>query len=766
MPPSSKRRNRRKDARLQETPETDLLDSSPSRRTTKKRKIDHTRALVLPVEKTPEPEPVSAGEADDSGLENDIATNKDLVDAVIACLDVSEDPVAVMDKYSNIKNERENPESVKAYAKIAGRDWTYYMKGLHINIGRPPDRDQRIDAQSSPVAVAAQAMPEVHIDLGPSKFVSRLHAEILYNSEEPSGWHIRVNGRNGIRLNTHIIKRGGIARITCGDVIEIAGTQMMFVTPDDQAVIHPFFVDRCQRLAAGDEVGDWDESHHAHPEHSARSNRAARRTSHYEQGQRIPSAVNGEETAAATATSYQRDRNRQTTPQARPRSPNTADAPTAKQSPLYNRGMMMESTEKIDYSDDSAKDLKPPYSYATMIAQAIFSTKEEKLTLSNIYAYITEKYAFYRHTSSGWQNSIRHNLSLNKAFQKVPRRTDEPGKGMKWQIAPEFRQEYWNKQARKGGGATNQSSAPSSPVGKETNTNNGNKNSLRTNTNTSTTATANGQPKSYDKGFESSFTASNQSPQMASPGFTSFSVAPVEAYTPERGSRVSRYSMTNGHNNLNTTNTNTRTDYADQHSPLPNRPRTNNPSHTYGLSDNVSGSPPVLSSSFFDDATSMITPAPRRQQPRLAPPSTAQIPSKFMPLSSPAQFWKFADIGSTPGRVPDMSPLNNGGMFSAGGRDGGVRSRAGGMNVMPSSSPPPANLGSPSKPGSGAGSSRALGSRKVGAHDGVVNSGSSPVSGGAEDEEEEFDLARGFQPIGSYHQQISATRARASASTS
>ena len=68
--------------------------------------------------------------------------------------------------------------------------------------------------------------------------------------------------------------------------------------------------------------------------------------------------------------------------------------------------MMMESTEEIDYGKDSAKDLKPPYSYATLIAQAIFSSEEEKLTLNNIYTWIMEKYAFYRHSQSGWQVSF------------------------------------------------------------------------------------------------------------------------------------------------------------------------------------------------------------------------------------------------------------------------------------------------------------------------------------------------------------------------
>jgi Gpi18-like mannosyltransferase len=70
---------------------------------------------------------------------------------------------------------------------------------------------------------------------------------------------------------------------------------------------------------------------------------------------------------------------------------------------MYGRGMMMESTQEIDYGRDSAKDLKPPFSYAIMIAQAIFSSEDEKMTLANIYSFIADKYAFYRHSNSGWQ---------------------------------------------------------------------------------------------------------------------------------------------------------------------------------------------------------------------------------------------------------------------------------------------------------------------------------------------------------------------------
>lgn len=406
-------------------------------------------------------------------------------------------------------------------------------------------------------------------------------------------------------------------------------------------------------------------------------------------------------------------------------------ARTAKQSPLYNRGMMMESTEEIDYSKDAAKDLKPPYSYATLIAQAIFSSEEEKLTLNSIYNWIMERYAFYRHSQSGWQNSIRHNLSLNKAFQKVPRRTDEPGKGMKWQIAPEYREEYWKKQLRKGG---TQSSAPSSPATKE---------GFSRGTN----------------GLEAVFSAAaaeKKSPQVSSPGFSSFPVAPVEAYTPERGSRAGAADLRMRHKNAR--------DY-EEPSPLPSRSinRNKNTSgggqnlgRAFGLSDNVPGSPPVLSSSYYDEGpSSMITPAPQRQQPRLPPPSTAQIPSKFMPMSSPAQFWKFADIGSTPARpVPDMSPLK------------GVEP-GDGLGDIPSSSPPPPNLASPSKPGTSNGvshHSRTLPPLRTEKEEGPAEGPDRPGQADGPDDEDEggFDLARGFQPIGSYHRQLSnAARATA-----
>ncbi|KTW31587.1 hypothetical protein T552_00225 [Pneumocystis carinii B80] len=76
-----------------------------------------------------------------------------------------------------------------------------------------------------------------------------------------------------------------------------------------------------------------------------------------------------------------------------------------------------------------------PYSYAQLITYAIATSSSQKMTLSELYKWCIDNFPYFKETpNQGWKNSIRHNLSLNRNFIRIPRPINEPGKGSYWTL--------------------------------------------------------------------------------------------------------------------------------------------------------------------------------------------------------------------------------------------------------------------------------------------------------------------------------------------
>ncbi|EZA48497.1 Forkhead box protein P4 [Ooceraea biroi] len=74
-------------------------------------------------------------------------------------------------------------------------------------------------------------------------------------------------------------------------------------------------------------------------------------------------------------------------------------------------------------------DVRPPFTYASLIRQSIIESTEKQLTLNEIYNWFQNTFCYFRRNAATWKNAVRHNLSLHKCFMRV-----ENVKGAVWTV--------------------------------------------------------------------------------------------------------------------------------------------------------------------------------------------------------------------------------------------------------------------------------------------------------------------------------------------
>ena len=73
----------------------------------------------------------------------------------------------------------------------------------------------------------------------------------------------------------------------------------------------------------------------------------------------------------------------------------------------------------VPYNPQKHVNSKPPYSFSCLIFMAVEDSPEKKLPVKDIYNWILTHFPYFQNAPTGWKNSVRHNLSLNKCFKKV-----------------------------------------------------------------------------------------------------------------------------------------------------------------------------------------------------------------------------------------------------------------------------------------------------------------------------------------------------------
>ncbi|EPY52981.1 fork head transcription factor Fhl1 [Schizosaccharomyces cryophilus OY26] len=372
--------------------------------------------------------------------------------------------------------QKSGTNRVQAYAKLEFDKFSFFVQTLQVTMGRKASNSSDCD-----------------VHLGDTKAISRQHAKIAYSFPNQR-FELSVIGKNGAFVDGEFVERGSTVPLHSGTRVQIGQISFSFLLPEG---LQKQEQRKSEAAAPGSHRMNTTVAPVIEPKPSIDQNQDSLYTSVKEEVEldstklsppplmttepapanlfEHPGAIDPHPLESLSFSSEYKPQTvspqfiqRQSSnafssvPSANPETlrnlsetPPTSSIPTKHGSvdqesnhpstslPLHPG---LESSQPQNYGDIYQK---PNLSYANLIARTLIANSNKKLTLGDICEWISNTWPYYRYQPPAWHNSIRHNLSLNKAFIRIPRRQNESGKGSFWILDPSYIDQFEGNMFRK-----------------------------------------------------------------------------------------------------------------------------------------------------------------------------------------------------------------------------------------------------------------------------------------------------------------------------